>query len=493
MQLEQLTDRESLLQAAKLLEAENLVMVKMIAKLKKRLAALEGTEAQQLQLQIEDLESELAQARRKLFGDSTEQRKKPVEKASEPPKKQTGHGRREQPNIEREERVHVSSDLAACSTCGGELAEWSGQFEESEEVDVLERRFVLTKHKRQKYRCSCGTCIKTAPGPVKLFDGARYSVGFAVHVAIGKYADHLPLERQVRGMQRDGLDIDSQTLWNQVEALAKLLGPAKERLGKYVLSQPVIGADETHWRVMGAKGKADGGDGKRWQAWAIVCPNAVNYRIEDSRSSEAAERVLGGYAGTLMSDGYAVYQSLKKRGAKFSLAHCWAHVRRKFVDIEEQYPEECGRVLELIGNLYEIERRDRDEPPEKRLDARRRESRGIVEAIRTWAFETRALPESNLGKAVAYMGGVWEGLLAFLDDAAVELDNNRTERALRGVVVGRKNHYGSRSRRGTEVAALFYSLIESAKLAEVEPSSYLKAAAISALRGETIPLPHELA
>ncbi len=336
MQLEQLTDRESLLQAAKLLEAENLVMVRMIAKLKKRLAALAGTEAKQLQLQIEDLESELARARRKLFGESSERRKNSDEKDSDPPKKRSGHGRRDQPNIDRDEKVHVSTDVAACTTCGGDLVEWSGQFEESEEVDVIERRFVLTKHKRQKYRCKCGTCIKTAPGPEKLFDGARYSVSFAVHVAIGKYADHLPLERQVRGMQRDGLDVDSQTLWNQIEALAKLLAPAQERLGKYVLSQPVIGADETHWRVMGAKGKTEGGEGKRWQAWAIVCPNAVNYRIEDSRSAEAAERVLGEYAGTLMSDGYAVYQSLKKRGAKFSVAHCWAHVRRKCVDVEEQ-------------------------------------------------------------------------------------------------------------------------------------------------------------
>jgi hypothetical protein len=91
------------------------------------------------------------------------------------------------------------------------------------------------------------------------------------------------------------------------------------------------------------------------------------------------------------------------------------------------------------------------------------------------------------------MGGIWDGLRVFLDDPYVELDNNRTERSLRGVVVGRKNHYGSRSRRGTEVAALLYSLIESAKLAEVEPRAYLRVAVDAALSGETIPLPHEIA
>jgi transposase len=244
---------------------------------------------------------------------------------------------------------------------------------------------------------------------------------------------------------------------------------------------------------MGAKGKKDGGDGKRWQAWAIVCPEAVSYRIEDSRSIEAAERVLGSYEGTVLSDGYSAYAALRKRGARFQLAHCWAHVRRKFVEIESQYPRECGHVLDWIGKLYALEREIKDELAEKRLEERSRKSRAIVEAIGKWALETAVLPQSNLGRAIAYMGGVWEGLQVFLTNADVDLDNNRTERALRGVVVGRKNHYGSRSRRGTEVAALFYSLIESAKLSGVEPSKYLKSAADAALRGEIIPLPHEVA
>lgn len=494
MTLDQLTDRETLLKAAKLLEAENLAMAKIIAKLKKRLAVLEGTEAVQLKLQIEDLEADLAQARKKLFGESTERRKIPADESTpaEEPKKQTGHGRRAQPQLEVIERVHVQSTEDKCGVCGGETKEWAGQFEESEEIDIIERRFVVTKHKRQKYRCNCGSCIQAAPGPVKLFDGARYSVGFAIHVAMSKYADHLPLERQVKTMGRDGLTIDSQTLWDQIEALARLLQPAHEALAAYVLTQPVIGADETHWRLMGEKGKKEGGAGKQWHVWALAAPAAVSYRIEDSRSAEAAGKVLGGYRGTVLTDGYAAYQSLKKRGAGFKLAHCWAHVRRKFVEIQEQYPNECGEVLDWIGKLYQIERDTRDGPPEERLETRRQSSRQILTEIQNWALRTEALPQSNLGKAIAYMGGVWEGLRVFLDDPDVELDNNRTERALRGVVVGRKNHYGSRSRRGTEVAALFYSLIESAKLAGAGPHTYLKIATEAALQGAKIPLPHEV-
>src|SRR5690606_29499490 len=110
---------------------------------------------------------------------------------------------------------------------------------------------------------------------LKLFDGARYSINFALHVAINKYADHLPLERQVRGMKRDGLIVTSQTLWDQLERLTRLLAPAYERQKSYILSQPVIGVDETHWKLMTEKGKKQGGLGKNWQAWAICCPDAV--------------------------------------------------------------------------------------------------------------------------------------------------------------------------------------------------------------------------
>ncbi|MCE9668385.1 transposase [Myxococcus stipitatus] len=103
------------------------------------------------------------------------------------------------------------------------------------------------------------------------------------------------------------------------------------------------------------------------------------------------------------------------------------------------------------------------------------------------------MPESALGKAVAYMRGLWPGLTRFLEDGRIPLDTNGVERALRGVVLGRKNHYGSRSRRGTEVAALLYSLLESAKLCSVEPKAYLRMATLAALGGQAVPLPHDVA
>ena len=128
-----------------------------------------------------------------------------------------------------------------------------------------------------------------------------------------------------------------------------------------------------------------------------------------------------------------------------------------------------------------------------RLKLRQERSRVVVEEIRKWATTTIALPQSGLGKAIAYMNRLWGHLTRFVDDPQIPLDNNRLERSMRGPVVGRKNHYGSHSKRGTQVAAIFYSLIESAKLVGIEPKTYLRAATLAALTGQELPLPHEVA
>jgi transposase len=370
-----------------------------------------------------------------------------------------------------------------------------GQYEESEEIDVIERHFVVKKHKRKKYRCSCNGCIETALGPPKLFEGARYSIDFAIEVAVQKYLDHAPLERQVRIMLREGLVVNSQTLWDYLDALARLLAPAHEALHAYILSQKVIGADETRWRLMGAGGQ-DEGESKLWQAWAVAAPDAVCYRILASRSAQAGSEVLSGFSGILMADGYGVYKKLARGGGAFVLVHCWAHVRREFIEVEKNFPQ-VSEVLILIAELYVIESACPPGPAanEPRASLRNERSRPVVARIESWALtqRTKVLPESGLSKAIEYMLGMWAGLTRFIDDPRIPLDNNATERALRGLVVGRKNHYGSRSKRGTEVAALLYSLMESAKLVGIDPKAYLRRATHAALGGLPIPLPHEMA
>jgi transposase len=482
-------DPERLHQAATLLEAENKKLLDKVISLQARVDALEGRDPGTLQMQIAELEQQLSVRNQALFGDKSEKRNRQQRRA-EQKKAQTGHGPRDQPELPRIEQVHtLDAADEMCPKCGGELQLFAGQFEEANEIDVVERRFVLVKHKRQKYRCACGGCIETAEGPVKLQKSGRYSVGFATAVAVGKYADHLPLQRQVVQMRRQGLQIDSQTLWDQLFALSSHLEPAYEALHEHVLSHPVVGADETTWRLMGQKAVTNT---KRWQVWALSAPDAVVYQLHPSRSADAAEQLFQDFSGIAMCDGYSAYQALAKRRHDFKLAHCWAHARRKFVEIEESFPKQAEQALELIRDLYRIEHGLQDKPPDERLSIRQQRAGPVVQQIHRWALEQRALPQSPFGKAIGYLGKHWDGLRVFLSDPDVPLDNNQTERAMRSVVLGRKNHFGSRSERGTKVAAMMYSLVETAKINRVDPELYLKLAALESIGGRPIPLPHQL-
>jgi transposase len=506
LRLETIRDADVLRQIAVLLERENDRLHAKLTALTRELSQLRGEDASAAQRQLEALKEILAHREHALFGASSEKRPPRASPAPAPAATpQRGHGPTAQPALPIIDMVHeLAASDRTCTACGGVLREMTGQTEDSEEITVVERQFVMLHHQRKKYRCTCNGCVETAPGPLRLTThpdrrGRRYSADFAVEVAIGKYLDHLPLERQVRMMRREGLVIDSQTLWDQLEAAATILAPTYEALRQHVQAAPVIGADETWWRVF------VGPAGKRWWAWSLTSETVVTYTILESRSQEAARQVLNGYRGIVIADGYGAYEALARAGPRFTLAHCWAHVRRKFVEAEPHYPGPCGEVLALIGQLYAVER---ECPPrvgtatdaedtdlrQPRAGLRAERSAPLVAAIRAWAQGQRTLPESSLGKAIAYMLGLWPGLTRFLDDPRIPLDNNATERALRGMVIGRKNHYGSRSRRGTEVAALFYSLIESAKLCGVEPKAYLLRALRAALATPgTVTLPHTLA
>lgn len=508
IQLETEPDIERLRQVAQLLERENGRLHHRLAALTAALAKARGEDATAaLQLEMMLLREQLAAQQSKLFGRSSEQRPGPPPNQGETPAEakapRTGHGPRRQAELPLVPVRHtLDAADQACTACGGVLTEMAGQVEASEEIDVVERSFRIVRHERQKYRCACGGCVETALGPAKLVPGGRYSVNFAVAVAVGKYVDHLPLTRQVRQMSRAGLRVESQTLWDQLLALHRHLLPSYEALHAQVLRAPVIGADETVWPLL------EKGGAKRWYAWSVTSPEAVFYRIDPSRSADAAGKILGEYEGIVVCDGYGAYPSLAakrsreaaaSRGGPGSmiLAHCFAHVRRALLEAEPAYPE-ATQALDWIRDLYKIEARAResDTADRRALTAalRDRESRPLIAALETWLKSQAALPRSALGKAIAYTLGLWPGLVRFLENPDIPLDNNATERTMRGVCVGRNNHYGSKSLRGTQVAALFYSLVESAKLADVEPAAYLAEAARRAIANPgTATLPRDLA
>lgn len=504
------SDIEILRQTARLLEQENARLHQRLVELTRALAQAQGRTATQLEFEITRLQEQLAARTRQLFGASSEKRPRPKGEANggtspqpgETTRQRSGHGPRSQPDlavVEVQHTLDVPDQI--CPQCGGDLKAWEGQFEDSEEVDVVERSFRIVRHRRQKYRCQCASCVDTALGPPKLIAGGRYSVDFALAVALAKYADHMPLARQVKQMARQGLVIDSQTLWDQLFALYGHLAPSARALHGWVLSHPVVGADETTWRLMEKGGSA------KWWVWAVSCPQAVYYEILPSRSAKAAERVLGEYRGIVMADGYGAYGALRKEivarhnAVPFELANCWAHLRRKMYDAQANFPV-VDEVLERIGKLYALEAEVQAAPfadPAQRavrlLEIRQTRSAALVEEIRQWltAQGLQARSQSALGRAIAYGFDLWPGLTKFLGNPAIALDNNGTERGMRAVAVGRKNHYGSRSLRGTQVAAAFYSLIESARLCGVEPAAYLREATLRAIdRPGAVTLPLDL-
>src|SRR3989475_8620419 len=349
MHIERISDVDTLRKVAVVLDRQVRTLSAHVRDLVEENARLKGQDTRAIQREIEALKELLAQRERVIFAEKTEQRPRTETTPSEPAPRR-GHGPRVQPSLPILDLIHEldEADLV-CPKCGGPLVEMAGQTEDSEEVTVIERRFAILRHQRKKYRCACNGCIDTAPGPVKLQPGSRYSTAFAVEVAVNKYLDHLPLERQAHIMRREGLSIDSQTLWDQLDVLAGVLRPTYDALVRHVLKAEVVGADETWWRLMDTKGS------KRWWVWSVSREDAVVYKTLPSRSQEAARQVLNGYRGIVLADGYAAYDALARAGPSFTLAHCWAHVRRKYVEAEPHYPDACREALDLIGRLYTLE------------------------------------------------------------------------------------------------------------------------------------------
>jgi transposase len=151
-------------------------------------------------------------------------------------------------------------------------------------------------------------------------------------------------------MAREGLHVDSQTLWDQLNAIARHLEPTYEALGRRALDASVINVDETRWAIMGSPKPAAG------TVWGVHAPGVSFDRILPGKSAEEGREVLAAYQGIAVVDGFAVYEVLARYGPGFTLAHCWTHTKRKYDEIATNWPTVCAEISELIGELYAIER-----------------------------------------------------------------------------------------------------------------------------------------
>jgi transposase len=506
------------------------VLLDRVTSLTRRLAAARSRPEQiALEFELKAVQRQLNDLNRDRFGETSERRGRPKDAPPRdtPPKKpQTGHGPTPQPKLPREPQLHLLDDAdKICPHCvpPRPLDAWDGQTVDSEEVTVIERTFQITLHQRQVYRCEgCGH-IETALGPEKLIARGRYAPEFAVSVAADKYASGLPLARQAKRMGEQGLQVTTQTLWDQLQYLYVLLLPSYLLLQQQVLDSDVVFVDETAWRLMG-KGKS-----KRWWVWGMTDGRRVFFQLAPTRGVAAARQLLGDYAGIVMADRYAVYKALEKERTRnggqqlvicldgkapkslptpdYTLSACWMHGRRGFVKATRHGEDAAETALDLIAGVYAVEARarqqvasiaDREERAAALVAARGplrdTESRALVGQLRSWLDRVVSVPDLPLSKAVAWLDNGWTELTRFLDDPRIPLDNGLAERVIRGVVVGRKNYAGSRSEKGTQVAALFYSLVESCRLEGVAPRAYLLEATRRAIRDrDSVFLPEDFA
>jgi len=390
------------------------------------------------------------------------------------------------PKVRREFPAHLprETQLIApreqeCPDCGGALKHLGDDVSEMLELEPV--RFKVIRHVRPKMACaSCDTIVQ-AEAPSRPIERGMAGPGLLAHVLVGKYANHLPLYRQAEIYAREGVDLDRTLLAQWVGSTSALLAPLTDALRKHVFAADVVHADDTPIPVL-APGRGKTKTGRLWTyvrderpSGGTVAP-AVWFTYTPDRRGEHPQRHLEAFTGILQADGYAGFSKLYDGGRVLEAA-CWAHVRRKFVDLYELHKSAiAGQMLDRIGALYAIEKEIRGRPPDERRAARQERSRPLLDDMKTWLQETLAAlsQKSATARAIRYALSRWEALGRYCDDGRIAIDNNAAERALRCVALGRKNFLFAGSDAGGDRAAAIYSLLGSAKLNGCNPEAFLR-------------------
>jgi transposase len=368
---------------------------------------------------------------------------------------------------------------AACPDCGGQLKHLGEDV--SEILEYVPASLKVIQYLRPKLACACCDRIVQAAAPSRPIERSIAGPGLLAHILTSKYCDHLPLYRQSQIYARVGVQLDRSTLAEWVGGSSRLLAPLVEALRRHVMAAGKLHADDTPVPVL-APGL---GKTKTGRLWTYVrddrpagdgTPAAVWFAYSPDRKGEYPQTHLKNFTGTLQADGYAGFDQIYEAG-RVQEAACWAHVRRKFYDLEVAHKSSvASEALERLAALYAIEKEIRGRAPDERREVRNTRSKPLLESLKQWFEETlgKLSRKSDTAMAVRYALGRWAALLRFCDDGRIEIDNNAAERALRAVALGRKNFLFAGSDGGGESAAAIYSLVGSAKLNGIDPESYLR-------------------
>lgn len=302
----------------------------------------------------------------------------------------------------------------------------------NEKLDYTPDTFSVERHVRGVWACTHCQSMTQASMPAYIIDKGIAAVGLLAQILISKYADHLPLYRQEAIFKRDGM-----------------LKPGSGKTHKAYLWTYAPGQFESL--------------------------KAVIYDFNEGRAGLYAREFLGDWQGQLVVDDYSGYNALFRQGV--TELGCMAHARRKYFDLHKNNQSPVGqRALELIGELYAIEREAAPLSPARRLALRQEKAKPLADALHTWmlAQRQRVLNGTGTAKALDYSLKRWAALTRYLDDPFIPIDNNHIEQQIRPVAIGRNNWLFAGSLRAGKRAAAIMSLIQSAKLNGLNPHAYLK-------------------
>jgi len=361
----------------------------------------------------------------------------------------------------------------ACRACGARLVKIGEEL--SEQLDYTPASLFVTEHVRVKYACqACEGQVVTSAMPAQPIDKGRPGPGLLAQVITAKYADHLPLNRQVDIFARHGVELSRQTLCDWVAAAADLLAPVYRDLTTAVLGGKVVQTDDTTVPVQDHE-RTHTRDGRLWVYVGDTRPATIVYDYTLTRSRAGPIDFLGEFRGYLQADAYAGYDAVYATGRVVEVG-CWAHARRYFWEAKEADALRALAALGVIQQLYRVEAEAKALEAGARRALREAQAQPVLERFKRWldAQANVVLPKSPIGEAVHYTRAQWTALTRYLEDGDLAIDNNASERALRRVVTGRKNWLFCGSDEGGIRAAIVYSLVATCREHRIDPWEYLQ-------------------
>jgi transposase len=380
-------------------------------------------------------------------------------------------GRRPLPEHLPVEERHLYPTETAC--CGAEMKDVG--YDVTEQLDFTPASYKRLRTIRHKRACVVQDhrVVRAQQPSDNPIDRCLAATGLLAQVVVAKYADHLPLHRQVEIAARQGVELDKATMCGWLSELDFILKPVVRVIRRSVLSSFSVNLDDTGVIVLDPTAPGGSRKGYLWVYHGADGDEVFEYT--EARKGEGPATFLKDYRGYVQADAASQHDGLFLEGSGRIEVGCWAHARRGFHDALSSDRQLSLVAIEFIRRLYRIESEAKEAPPDARLALRKERSAPIIAEFETWLLEKQRtmLPKSPFAQAVRYVLNQWTPLARFLEHGGLPIDNNVAERGLRRVAVGRNNWTFAGSHEGAKRAATFYSLIATCKNVGVEPWAYL--------------------